>query len=244
MMRIVLIALLACVGLFLYRQTALARSPLTFQTPAGELQLTLLGHGSVLLVWQGQHIYVDPYTRAADFTGMPKADQIWITHEHYDHFDSSAINQLQKKETVFIADTRSAAKLAGQVKALANGETAVVGGIEVTAVPAYNVVRERAPGQKYHPKGHGNGYIASFAGYRVYIAGDTEAIPEMSQLQEIDVAVLPVMLPYTMSPAEAVQAAQSFSPKLVLPYHSDASNARQAVELLKQAGIAAEMVLP
>jgi L-ascorbate metabolism protein UlaG (beta-lactamase superfamily) len=127
---------------------------------------------------------------------------------------------------------------------LHNGDETEAGGIKISAVPAYNRVRERAPGLKFHPEGTGNGYVADFGGFRLYIAGDTEAIPEMSRLKDIDVALLPVMLPYTMSPEEAAQAARSFQPKIVLPYHCTKRDAQQTAQLLANTAIEVRVVIP
>ncbi len=198
---------------------AAAPAEITYQTAHGALRITPLGHGSVLIVYANQVIHVDPYSQAADYSKLPKADQIWITHEHSDHLDLKAINLIAKADTVYVANKQSAAQLKGKVHVLANGDNITLNGVALNAVPAYNIKRERSPGVKYHPKGQGNGYVADFGGIRIYIAGDTEAIPEMASLRQIDLAFLPINLPYTMTPEEAAGAARLFSPKVVVPYH-------------------------
>lgn len=192
---------------------------MTAHTAQGELTVIALGHGSLQITFGEQVIYVDPYSQVTAYEKLPKADQIWITHEHHDHLDSKAIDAVATPDTVYVSSKAAAAALSGEKYILANGESAAVRGITITAVPAYNIERERSPGVKYHPKGVGNGYVADFSGVRVYIAGDTEHIPEMAGLRQIDLAFLPILLPYTMSPQEAAAAARSFSPAVLVPYH-------------------------
>lgn len=223
---------------------AAAQEPMEFATNAGSLRITMLGHGSLMIEYAGEVIYVDPYSKVTRYDNLPKADQIWITHEHYDHLDLAAINAVRTKNTIFVANAGSASQLPGKVTVMHNGDHAKAGAIPIEAVPAYNLVRERAPGQKYHPKGMGNGYIANFGDFRLYIAGDTEAIPEMAHLRNIDAAFLPVMLPYTMSPDEAVAAARSFRPKLVLPYHTVKTDAQAFAAKLQGSGITVRIGLP
>jgi L-ascorbate metabolism protein UlaG (beta-lactamase superfamily) len=197
-----------------------------------------------MLKYDGQIIYVDPYSKVASFTELPKADHIWITHAHFDHLDAAAISAIEKPSTRFISDAHSAQKLYGAVTILGNGDQDTIGQIHIKAVPAYNIVRERAPGLKYHPAGIGNGYVVDLAGFHLYIAGDTEYIPEMSTFGSIDVALLPVMLPYTMSPDEAVAAALALQPEMVLPYHTDKSNAMDLARKLEGCGIQVRITLP
>lgn len=211
--------------------------PHVFDTQRGPLCLHLLGHGSVMLEWDGLVIYIDPYSQATSFSGLSKADQIWITHHHFDHLDLTAIRAVATPDTRFVADALSADQLTGQVHVMRNGDRIEIDQIKLEAVPAYNVVRERTPGEKYHPQGMGNGYVATLGDVRLYIAGDTEAIPEMNQLKDIDMALLPVMLPYTMSSSEAAQAARTIKPTTVLPYHTTPNAAQDFATRLAGSGI-------
>ncbi|MGI6081761.1 MAG: MBL fold metallo-hydrolase [Limnochordia bacterium] len=210
----------------------------------GPVRITPVGHGSLIIRYAGRVIHVDPYSEAGDYSRLPKADQIWITHEHYDHFDPSALELIRQPTTEFIVPPSVAGKIEApaQINVLKNGDRCTVMGVTVEAVPAYNVVRERSPGVKYHPQGTGNGYVADFEGHRIYVAGDTECIPEMSRLQDIELAILPLMLPYTMSPQEAVQAVQSFLPRQVLPYHTTPKTAQEFARLLKASKTEVELV--
>lgn len=218
-------------------QIAWAAETLTFATRQGPLEVTPLGHASLLFKFNSQVIHVDPFSSQADYASLPKADQIWITHDHGDHLDAKAISQIRKDGTHILADPRSAEKLDDGVTVLRNGDRRTVGGVEIEAVPAYNLVQERAPGQKYHPKGWYNGYVADFGGFRVYIAGDTEAIPEMGDLGPIDLAFIPINLPFTMPLEEAVGAIKVISPKRVIPYHQGQSNPAEVARLLTGSGI-------
>jgi L-ascorbate metabolism protein UlaG (beta-lactamase superfamily) len=117
------------------------------------------------------------------------------------------------------------------------GDTRQTGNIAIEAVPAYNIVNERAPGQPFHPKGTGVGYILNFGGKRIYVAGDTENTPEMKALKNIDIAFLPMNLPYTMTPLMVADAARAFSPKILYPYHYGDTNTEELVKLLNDSGI-------
>lgn len=211
--------------------------PLTFPTDRGPLVVTTLGHASLMFQWNGEVIYADPVSAQADYTQLPDADQIWITHDHGDHLDPKAIAQIRTGATQIVADTHSAAKLGAGVIALRNGEKTTLGGIAIAAVPAYNLVRGPSAAQKYHPKGWYNGYIADFGGFRVYIAGDTEKIPEMADFGPIDLAFVPINLPYTMPPAEAAEAIKLIAPKHVVPYHQGNSDPAEVQRLLAGTGI-------
>jgi L-ascorbate metabolism protein UlaG (beta-lactamase superfamily) len=207
-----------------------APEPITLQTTGGPLVLRPLKHGSVLVVFKGKNYYVDPAQLPAS-QEYAKADAILITHEHGDHCDPQAVNMLKKAGTVIIANARSAEKLhEGQV--MKNGESRRVLDLTVEAVPAYNIERTQ-----FHPKGRDNGYVLTAGGKRVYFAGDTEGTPEMKALKNIDVAFLPINLPYTMPPKDAAEAARAFKPKLLVPYHQGQSNPQEVADTLKGTGI-------
>lgn len=197
--------------------------PLQFETDviptsAGNLQITFLGHGTLMLSFNEKVIHVDPYSKVADYSLLPRADFILITHEHHDHLDMEAINLICKANTDFVMNEACRKEIDKGV-VLHNGETQVVDGIPVEAVPAYNIQHKREGGQPFHPKGQGNGYILTFGDTRLYIAGDTENTPEMKALEEIDIAFLPMNLPYTMTPEMVADAARAFRPKILYPYH-------------------------
>ena len=190
----------------------------TYSTPLGEITVTPIGHGSLMIAFDGKVIHIDPYGSVADYAKLPKADLILITHEHSDHFDPEAIAPIRKPDTEIISTRLVAERMPG-VRVVSNGETTDWDGIRIEAVPAYNIQRMRSPGVPYHPKGDGNGYVLNFGDFRLYVAGDTELIPEMKELGKIDVAFLPKMLPYTMSDDEFLEAARGVHPKALYPYH-------------------------
>lgn len=188
-------------------------------TDAGDVSVTFLGHASLMLQWQGKAIHVDPWSAQADYSSLPKADLVLVTHEHRDHLDMGAIDAVKKDGTLF-ASSLKASGLLKNPTVLKNGQSATLLGIGIDAVPAYNRVHMRSPGEPFHPKGVGNGYVLHFGSTRIYIAGDTEDIPEMAALKGVDVAFLPVNLPYTMSIDMLVEAAKLVQPKVLYPYHT------------------------
>ncbi len=200
------------------------------QTETGDLKITFLGHASLAFAYQGKVLYVDPVGNPSgtpvDYSKMPKADLILVTHEHFDHFDLKAISTLRKEQTKIILTKACAGKVSGDT-VMKNGDALTVQGIKIEAVPAYNIT------QKFHPKGVGNGYILNFDKTRVYVAGDTENIPEMKQLKNIDIAFLPMNLPYTMTPEMVADAAKAFGPKILYPYHYGQTDPNKLVDLLK-----------
>jgi L-ascorbate metabolism protein UlaG (beta-lactamase superfamily) len=201
------------------------------ETSAGDIEITFIGHGTLMVQFDGKTIHVDPWTRLADYAKLPKADLILVTHEHRDHLDLEAIEVASTGDTVLVLTRICAKKVDGGV-VMKNGETRTVAGIKVEAVPAYNVVHKRENGEPYHPKGAGNGYVLTLDDKRVYIAGDTENVPEMKALKKIDVAFLPMNLPYTMTPEMVADAARVFRPKILYPYHFGDTDPARLVELL------------
>jgi L-ascorbate metabolism protein UlaG (beta-lactamase superfamily) len=201
-------------------------------TSAGELKVTFIGHASLMLQFGGTTIYNDPVGQFGDFSKLPKADLILAAHDHFDHFDLETIKKISKAGTKVVMTPLCASKLPGGI-VLKNGEEATVDGIRVEAVPAYNLVHMRSPGVPYHPKGAGNGYVLTFGDKRVYIAGDTENIPEMKTLKAIDYAFLPMNLPYTMTPEMVADAARMFRPKVLYPYHTTDTDVSKLQPLLK-----------
>ncbi|MCX6036339.1 MAG: MBL fold metallo-hydrolase [Chloroflexi bacterium] len=201
-------------------------------TSAGDLAITFLGHGSLLLVFQGKNIYVDVFGEVADYSKLPKADIVFLTHEHSDHLDPKAMASIRTEKTVLVLTEACAQQTTGGI-VLRNGDVQTVDGIPVEAVPAYNLIHKRENGQPFHPKGAGNGYVLTFGDTRLYIAGDTENIPEMKALQDIAIAFLPMNLPYTMTPEMVAEAAKAFRPRILYPYHYGNTDVSKLVELLK-----------
>ncbi|MCF7803289.1 MAG: MBL fold metallo-hydrolase [Candidatus Marinimicrobia bacterium] len=204
----------------------------TIQTSRGDLVITFIGHGTLHFQYQDVTIHVDPVTRYANYTEMPDADIILITHHHGDHLDPEAIDKISTKNTKIIYTQTCAKELAGG-SVLNNGEHTTIRKIPVKAVPAYNLVHKRGNGEPYHPKGVGNGYVISFGDIKVYVAGDTENVPEMADLTEIDIAFLPMNLPYTMTPKMVVDAVTMFQPKILYPYHYGNTDVSELVKLLR-----------
>jgi L-ascorbate metabolism protein UlaG (beta-lactamase superfamily) len=205
------------------------------QTSKGPLRITPLYHGSVMLEFDGKVIHIDPWSQA-DYTGIPQADFILITHSHADHMDAALINKLKKPTTLIVSPPAVADTLngvCGIVESIANGEKKTFLGIDVEAVPMYNLVRGSEPGNPFHHKGIGNGYILTFGDTRVYFSGDTEFIPEMTTLKNITVAFLCMNPPRTMPTAEAAEAVKAFRPKIVYPYHYRGQNPLEFADALK-----------
>ena len=202
------------------------------ETARGPLQITFIGHGTLMFSFGGKVIHVDPVSREADYGKMEKADLILITHEHGDHLDPQAIELVRTEKTSIVLTEVCASKISGGV-VMKNGEVRNVQGLRIEAVPAYNLVHMSSPGVPFHPKGVGNGYIIAFGNKRVYVAGDTENIPEMKKLKNISVAFLPMNLPYTMTPEMVADAARAFKPAILYPYHYGETDTSRLVELLK-----------
>jgi len=203
-------------------------------TSAGDLKITFLGHGSLLFNFEGKNIYVDPYSKVADYSQLPKADLILLTHEHRDHLDLQALASVRTDQTELILTAACDRQVEGGM-VLHNGDVHTAIGILVEAVPAYNLLHKRDNGELFHPKGVGNGYVLTFGDQRVYVAGDTENTPEMKQLRNIDIAFLPMNLPYTMTPEMVADAAQAFRPKILYPYHFGDTDTSKIEELLAEA---------
>jgi L-ascorbate metabolism protein UlaG (beta-lactamase superfamily) len=208
----------------------------TFTTSGGQLKIWFLGHGTLMFDFAGKILQVDPWTKLADYRNMPKADVILITHEHHDHLDPTAVGAASKTDTVTVITEKCLESLEGG-EVLRNGESKVVSGMTIEAVAAYNIEHKREGGSPFHPRGEGNGYILTFGNRRVYVAGDTENVPEMKELHDIDIAFLPMNLPYTMTPDMVANAALSFRPKILYPYHFGETNTQELVDKLKGTGI-------
>lgn len=202
------------------------------KTSAGNLEITFIGHGTLMFSFDGKVVHVDPWTRLADYSKMPKADIILITHEHLDHLDPRALELIRTEKTAVVLTETCARRVKGGV-VMHNGDVKTVRGLKIEALPAYNLVHMRSPGIPFHSKGVGNGYVISFGDKRVYVAGDTENTPEMKQLKDIDIAFLPMNLPYTMTPEMVADAARVFKPKILYPYHYGQTDTSEIAKLLK-----------
>ena len=202
------------------------------KTSKGDLQIVFIGHGSLMLTFGGKVIHVDPFSRVADYSKLPQADLIFLSHEHRDHLDLKALEFLRTDKTKIILTENCAQQVKGGI-IMRNGEVKTVDGLKVEAVPAYNLVHMRSEGVAFHPKGNGNGYVITFGDKRIYLAGDTENIPEMKNLKDIDYAFLPMNLPYTMTPEMVADAAKAFKPKVLYPYHYGETDPSKLVELMK-----------
>jgi len=203
-----------------------------FKANGTELEITFIGHGTLMLKCDRMIIHVDPVSREADYSTMPGADLILITHEHGDHLDPDAIKLIRTDKTAIVLNEKSKPKVEDGI-VMKNGETREVKGIEISAVPAYNIKHHRSNGQPFHPKSVGNGYVLNLGNKKVYIAGDTENIPEMKELKNIDIAFLPMNLPYTMTPEMVADAAKTLRPKILYPYHFGKTDTNEIIELLK-----------
>ena len=211
----------------------------SFTTKSGKtVKIHALVHSSIRIEYGGKEIQVDPVTKLGDktipYAAMPKADYIFVTHEHFDHLDTAAIRQLTDERTQLITN-QACADMLGYGTAMANGDRLqMTDDITVEAVPAYNITEGH---QQFHPKGRDNGFVLTLDGLRIYIAGDTEDIPEMADLQDIDIAFLPCNQPYTMTVEQLVNAARTVKPKVLFPYHYSQTDVSGIASLLEGDGI-------
>ena len=218
-MKKLFLLLMAVLGL----NTACGQSPYEvdeFTTASGKtVKFHALMHACIRIQYDGKEIQIDPVSklgnRSVNYAAMPKADYIFVTHEHADHYDAAALKILSADKTQLVTNKRCA-DMYGSGKVMANGDKLQLADVSVEAVPAYNSTVGR---EQFHPKGRDNGYILTIDGLRIYIAGDTEDIPEMAQIKDIDIAFLPCNQPYTMTPDQLVRAAKVIKPKVLFPYH-------------------------
>ena len=210
------------------------------KTSAGDLTIQPINHSAIRFAFKDKQYYVDP-SGQAEWDKMPKADAIFITHEHFDHLAPKVIDQIKTEGTVIYANA-STVKKAGFGQVIEVGQSKKVLDIAVEAMPAYNITADRL---RFHPKDRkDNGYVLTFGDKRVYVAGDTEGTPEMKALKDIAVAFLPINLPYTMPPKEAADAARAFKPKILYPYHQGKSDPAEVKKLLADVKEIEVRVLP
>lgn len=227
---VLLVALVVCFAVATYARGDFESD--TIKTAQGDLKITFIGHGTLMFNFGDKVIHVDPWGKLADYSKLPKADVILLTHEHQDHLDLDALSKIRTPKTILIL-TKNCAQKAQGGQVMSNGEEKTVAGMKIEAVPAYNLVHKRDTGQPFHPKGEGNGYVITFGDKRVYVAGDTENTPEMKSLKGIDIAFLPMNLPYTMTPEMVADAAKSFKPKILYPYHTGETDISKLTQQMK-----------
>jgi len=239
MLKSIVFLFIFCLTLFVFAPLASANALVKFEqdiipTSGGDLKIYFVGHGTLILSYNGKIIHVDPFSQLTDYNLLPKADAILITHQHRDHFDLDAITPILTNTTEIVLNAK-AFEVLGKGQVLNNWETTSLIGIPVEATPAYNIVHKRDNGEPFHPKGEGNGYILTFGDKRVYIAGDTENFPEMKDIKNIDIAILPINLPFTMTAEMAKDAVLMINPKIVYPYHFHLSTTdiNKFLELMK-----------
>lgn len=206
-----------------------------FPTSAGPVRITPIYHAMAMIQAGQDRIYIDP-ARPADISGLLPGDLILVTHDHGDHMDPEYVAALSKPGTEVIAPA-SVQRTITQAQVMSNGQSITWRGWKITAVPMYNIHHLTPNGEPYHPKGRGNGYVLTYGGKKFYFAGDTEGTPEMLSLKDIDVAFIPMNLPYTMTPDEAATAVKAFRPKIAIPYHYRGQDIQRFADDLKGTGI-------
>ena len=214
-----------------------------YTVEGGEIVIRPVAHASFVMDAPGLVIYNDPVGGAALFQGSEPPGLVLITHEHQDHFDPETLAAIVGDGTKLVVNPAVMEKLPEALKARAtaigNGETTEVCDIRIDAIPAYNTTEER---KKYHPQGRDNGYVLTIGGARVYIAGDTEDIPEMRALTGIDIAFVPMNLPFTMEVDQASSAVAAFRPGVVYPYHYKGSDPKAFAEKVTAAAPGVKVV--
>ena len=206
-----------------------------FSTARNAVRITPIYHATAMITAGRDTIYIDP-AKPAKIEGRTPADLILITDIHGDHMDAADVTALSKAGTLVIAPAAVAATIT-QAKPLANGDSTRWRDWKITAVPMYNINHNQPSGQPYHDKGRGNGYVLNYGGKNFYFAGDTEGVPEMRALKNIDVAFIPMNLPYTMTPQEAADAVKAFHPKVAIPYHYKGQDVEAFKKALDGSGI-------
>ena len=218
---------------FAWAQTAIPEGEV-IPTSNGDITIHPVDHASLLLGFSTETIYVDPVGGAALYEGLPAPTAILITHGHGDHFDIPTLEAISGFAPILTSQEvfdKLPEALKAQAKPIANGESTDLVGIPVAAIAAHNTTPDR---MNYHPVGVGNGYVLTFGGQQVYVAGDTEPTPEMLALTDVAIAFLPMNLPYTMTVEQAAEAVNTFKPKVVYPYHYSDSDLAAFEELVDE----------
>jgi L-ascorbate metabolism protein UlaG (beta-lactamase superfamily) len=231
-MKSILLSLLFTV--YLYNSNAQLSAPDNIQTTMGLLIIQPVQHASLILTVHNITIYADPNS-AENYKGATAPDIILITDIHGDHFDIKTIEGVKKATTILIVPQVVADKLPDADKdhlvVLKNGGSTTQMGISISAIPMYNLPESPSA---MHTKGRGNGYVLGIGGRNIYISGDTQGIPEMRALKNIDIAFVCMNLPYTMDINEAADAVLAFSPKIVYPYHYRGQNGLSDINAFKK----------
>nr|WP_321465306.1 MBL fold metallo-hydrolase [uncultured Desulfobulbus sp.] len=231
-MRTILAALVFLIVTTLHTYAAEVVRRDVISTSAGDLELFFIGHSSLIMTYHGKVIHFDPYGKVGNYATLPRADLIFITHNHVDHFDLEALQKIRKPGTVIIEPPICAEDVPdGWI--MTNGERLRIWDLRVQATPAYNILRHREDGNLYHAPGVGNGYVITFANRRIFVAGDTENIPEIKALKNIYCAFLPMSPDSTMTPEMVADVARAIKPKILYPYHYKDTDPEQLVTLLK-----------
>lgn len=216
----------------------------SYSTANGELKIHPINHGTVAFKHANKTIFVDPYGGAERFSSFDAPDIIFITDIHGDHLNQETLNGLDTKNTTFVVPQAVADQLEGisedQITIIGNGETTNIMDLEVTAIPMYNLPDDKS---SRHKKGRGNGYLINFGGKTVYLSGDTEDIPEMRVLKNIDIAFVCMNLPYTMDIYQAASAVLDFAPKNMYPYHHRGQDIAKFKEIVTDANSGINVVL-
>jgi L-ascorbate metabolism protein UlaG (beta-lactamase superfamily) len=211
----------------------------TVPATGGTITITPFQHATLQVEFGGKVIQVDP--AQGDLSKAKPGDLVLVTDIHPDHLNPDLIAKVRKAGVPVVmpaaVQQQVGDKVPAPVEVMANGQTKTVAGVSIEAVPMYNLQRGPSAGQLFHTKGRGNGYIVTLGGKRVYFAGDTECTPEMKALTNIDVAFLPMNLPYTMTPAEAADCAKAFKPKIAIPYHYQGQKPEEFQAALAGSGI-------
>lgn len=215
---------------------------LTYPVAGGEVVFHPVEHASLAIETPGGTVYVDPVGGAAKYAGLPDPALILITHEHGDHFDLPTLEALPQVRLITNPAVHGMLPdaMRERASAMANGDAAEVLGMRIDAVPAHNITEDR---MQYHPVGRDNGYVLTIGGSRFYIAGDTEPTPGMLALEEIEVAFLPMNLPYTMTVQQAAEAVAAFRPATVIPYHHRGSDMQEFARLVTEGGSGSRVVV-
>jgi L-ascorbate metabolism protein UlaG (beta-lactamase superfamily) len=218
---------------------AVLAQPNTIPATGGAIVVTPIQHASVQVEHAGRVIQIDP--AQGNLSRAKPADLVLVTDVHGDHLNPEALSKVRKAGAPVVmpdaVHSQAGDRIKPPIEVLANGQTKRVAGVAVEAIPMYNLQRGPAAGQLFHTRGRGNGYVVLLGGKRLYFAGDTECVPEIRALKNIDVAFMPMNLPYTMSPSEAADCIKAFKPAIVYPYHFQGQQPEEFEAALKGSGI-------
>lgn len=233
MKQIALMALIMILGLSLMAQGDLQSD--IIKTNNGDIGLYFIGHGTLMFTYNDMTIHIDPVSREHDYSKLPDGDLILITHQHGDHLDASALDEIVTDETFTIMTQQCVDNLEDSYGAIVmnNGDSKEILGMKIKAYPAYNTKHLRNSGQPYHPKGMGNAYVLSLGDTNILIGGDTENVPELKVLKEINIAFLPMNLPYTMTPEMVADLALAIKPQILYPYHYGRTDTQRLLDLMR-----------